>query len=213
MKLDTKSYLEQAAIWPSRGRHILAQHDDESIVVYQAYQPEIGDFAAANGYFGGRFRYARMSWIKPNFLWMMYRSGWGTKPGQETTLAIRLSRSFFDEILASAVPSSFSPRLFEDRDRWQESLHQSDVRLQWDPDHGPTGHKLERRAVQLGLRGKMLERYGKTEPQEILDISGFVAEHRAHASPSMYSKLVTPVEEVYEPASPETRRLLNLSDL
>jgi len=27
-----------------------------------------------------------MSWIKPNFLWMMYRCGWGTKEGQQVTL-------------------------------------------------------------------------------------------------------------------------------
>ncbi|WP_216092858.1 DUF4291 family protein [Candidatus Marithrix sp. Canyon 246] len=25
-----------------------------------------------------------MTWIKTNFLWMMYRSEWGTKQGQET---------------------------------------------------------------------------------------------------------------------------------
>jgi hypothetical protein len=28
----------------------------------------------------------------------------------------------------------------------------SEVRLQWNPDHDPTGNKLERRALQLGLR-------------------------------------------------------------
>jgi len=24
----------------------------------------------------------RMTWIKPNFLWMMYRSGWASKKNQ-----------------------------------------------------------------------------------------------------------------------------------
>ncbi|WP_422570328.1 DUF4291 family protein, partial [Erwinia billingiae] len=29
-----------------------------------------------------------MTWIKPSFLWMMYRSGWGMKdPGQKRILA------------------------------------------------------------------------------------------------------------------------------
>ena len=32
----------------------------------------------------------RMTWIKPNFLWMMYRSGWAEKKGQENILAIYL---------------------------------------------------------------------------------------------------------------------------
>jgi len=31
----------------------------------------------------------------------------------------------------------------------------SDVRLQWDPDHLPTGESHKRRAIQLGLRNKV----------------------------------------------------------
>src|SRR5436190_19769305 len=48
-----------------------------------------------------------MSWIKPNFLWMQYRSGWSSKPGQEVTLAIRLQRTAFDSMLAMAVHSTY----------------------------------------------------------------------------------------------------------
>ncbi len=44
-----------------------------------------------------------MSWIKTNFLWMMYRSGWGTKPDQEIILAIRLKTTFLDSVLTQAV--------------------------------------------------------------------------------------------------------------
>ena len=73
MNLRTEPYLVQGARWPTSGRHILAQFDDESVVVYQAYKPAIGQFAAKNGYFGGEWSLSRMSWIKPNFLWMMYR--------------------------------------------------------------------------------------------------------------------------------------------
>ena len=47
----------------------------------------VGKIPVKNGYFGGAFSLDRMSWIKPNFLWMMFRSGWGTKEGQEVTLA------------------------------------------------------------------------------------------------------------------------------
>src|SRR5262245_12853323 len=43
--LITEPYLEQAARWPSQGRHILAHFDDRSIVVYQAYKPQIAQFA------------------------------------------------------------------------------------------------------------------------------------------------------------------------
>ena len=201
MNLTTQLYSEQVLRWPSSGRHILAQFDDETIIVYQAYRPEIGKFAAKHGYFGGEFSYNRMSWIKPNFLWMMYRSDWGRSQGQEVVLAIRLRRPFFDSLLEQAVPSSFVPELFECHDVWKAAVARSDVRLQWDPDHDPNGGKCERRAVQLGIRGKTLEEYGKNEIVEIIDMSEFVAEQRAFIGDWKSGKLVTPAEQVYVPSS------------
>jgi hypothetical protein len=65
--LRTATYAEQRTRWPPEGRHILAQYDDTSIIVYQAYRPAIADHAVRNGCFGGDFSYSRMSWIKPNF--------------------------------------------------------------------------------------------------------------------------------------------------
>jgi hypothetical protein len=62
-----------------------------------------------------------MSWIKPNFLWMMYRSGWATKPGQEAILAIRIAKSHFEQILAGAVHSSFKPDVYPTHAAWQDS--------------------------------------------------------------------------------------------
>src|SRR5579862_2379197 len=109
MNLRTENYLMQLKRWPRTGRHILAQFDAESVVVYQAFRPQIGHFAAAHGAFGAGFSLNRMSWIKPNYLWMMYRSGWAGKEGQEVVLAIRLRRPAFEEILAVAVPSGFDP--------------------------------------------------------------------------------------------------------
>ena len=103
--LLTERYINQIDQWPKSGRHILAQFDTDSVILYQAYRPSIGQFASEHGYFGGDFSFSRMSWIKPNFLWMMYRSGWGTKPGQKVTLAIRIRRSFFDSLLTQAVES------------------------------------------------------------------------------------------------------------
>jgi Domain of unknown function (DUF4291) len=103
MKLPTEPYLLQRQRWPQSGRHILAHFDSESIVVYQAYRPAIGRYAAERQRFGGEFSFARMSWIKTNFLWMMYRSSWGTKPDQEVTLAIRMRRAGFNQLLREAL--------------------------------------------------------------------------------------------------------------
>ncbi len=193
--LITKPYLAQEAAWPQTGRHIMAQYDAETIVVYQAYRPEIGLFAAEHGYFGGAFSYSRMSWIKPNFLWMMYRSGWGTKAGQEITLAIRLKRDYFDAILRDAVWSSFQPDRYESKAVWQQAIAASNVRLQWDPDHAPNGAKEQRRAIQLGLRNEMLTPFKGDGLVSVTDISEFVASQRDNVR--NLSALVTPSETPY----------------
>jgi hypothetical protein len=149
MILQTERYLDQAARWPREGQHILAQYDENSIIVYQAYRASIASYAIATKTFGCDFSYARMSWIKPNFLWMMYRSGWGTKEGQEVVLALPLRRLFFDRVLSLAIPSSFIAELYSSREAWQQAVASSEVRLQWDPDHDPGGLPLLRRALQL----------------------------------------------------------------
>jgi hypothetical protein len=210
VRLITEPYLTQVSKWPKNGRHILAQYDDHSIVVYQAYCPAIGHFAATYGYFGGEFSFDRMSWIKPNFLWMMYRFGWGTQNGQEVVLAIWLKRSAFDEILAAAVHSSYVPELYPDKSAWQNALKRSQVRLQWDPDHHPTGIKLERRAIQLGLRSQVLAAYAKDWIVNIEDISDFVEKQRQNIK-SDCAELITPQERVYSVFDTETQAKLELS--
>lgn len=208
MPLLTEPYLAQVALWPPASRHILAQYDEAGIVVYQAYRPQIGNFAAARGYFGGdHFSFERMSWIKPNFLWMMYRSGWGTKEGQEGVLAVRLRRAAFDALLAEAVPSTFAPALYADEAEWQRAVQASAVRLQWDPDHDPAGRPLERRALQLGLRGETLRRYAHEWILGIEDISAFVREQHQHVLAGNLAALVTPRERVYPVADAAAARL------
>jgi hypothetical protein len=210
MNLITEPYLAQNSRWPKSGHHVLAQFDAESVVVYQAYSPAIGHWAARHGHFGGEFKLTRRSWIKPNFLWMMYRSGWGTKEGQEVTLAGRLRRDAFDEILRLAVHSSFVPEVYGTQEAWQRAVAGSDVRLQWDPDHGPSGNPVERRAVQLGLRGDVLARYAREWLLGIEDISEFVREQRANAV-APFDRLVMPREDVYSVAEPEMAVRLGLS--
>src|SRR6266511_4315654 len=125
MILQTQAYCEQLKRWPTSGRHILAQFDAGTVVVYQAYRPAIGHDAAEHQRLGGEFSLNRMSWIKPNFLWMMHRSCWGTKDGQEVTLAVRLQRTAFDEILRHAVHSSYVPEVYGSPERWRTRLAES----------------------------------------------------------------------------------------
>lgn len=211
MRASTEPYLTQRERWPREGRHILAHHDEEHVVVYQAYAPRIGRFAVEHGYFGGDWKVERMTWIKPNFLWMMYRCGWATKSDQEMVLAVTLHREAFDAILAQAVPSSWDKRRWETREAWQAAVKASAVRLQWDPDHNPTGAKVERRAIQLGLRGEATRRYAREWIASIEDVTEFVREQHPHATPSRYDDLVLPRETVYRPADPDVAYTLGLA--
>src|SRR5262249_27859238 len=125
--LKTAPYAEQMMCWPQSGEHILAQFDEETIIVYQAFRPGIGRFAVEKQFFGGDFKYSRMSWIKPNFLWMMYRSQWGQAERQEMILAIQLRRRFFDSLLERGVPSSFDPDAFGSREDWAAAVARSEI--------------------------------------------------------------------------------------
>ncbi len=210
MKTPIELYLKQNERWPTEGRHILAHYDETSVIVYQAYRPAIGHFAARNGYFGGEFSLSRMSWFKPNFLWMMYRSGWGTKEGQEVTLAVRIKREFFESVLEQAVPSNSDADLYANIEEWKRAVASSSVRLQWDPDHAPSGASVQRRAIQLGLREQMLQEYAREAILEIEDISQFVEEQRRNAQAENYADLLTPLERVYLPAQAEVAIRLKL---
>lgn len=201
MKLATERYLEQNSRWPRTGRHILAHHDTETVIVYQAYCPSIAVHAISHGAFGGDFSYARMSWIKPNFLWMMYRCGWGTRKDQEVVLGLRLRRSFFEDVLGRAVASTFRASGVSSRDEWTAAVAKSDVRLQWDPDHAPDGHPLPRRAIQIGLRGVALQAFGARELLEVIDMTEFVAAQRDELRRNGTTGLLMPVEHTYVPGN------------
>ena len=210
MKLELKKYKEQEPYWPQEGYHIMAQYDDDKIIVYQSYKPEIGNFAVQNQFFGGAFSLERMTWIKPNFLWMMYRNGWGTKEGQEVILAIHLKRTAFEKYLENAVYSSFKPDLYESYELWQKDVAKSNVRLQWDPDHNPYGAKLERRAIQIGLRKEFIRSFAKDDILEIEDISDFVKEQYEFVKSGDVEQLVTPLEKPMLFVNEELNKYLKL---
>ena len=194
----TEPYLTQLAHLPTSGKHIVAHYDDQGIVVYQAFNPQIAADAVRLQHFGGsHYSFNRMSWIKPNFLWMMYRAGWATKPNQERILAITMSQDGFRTILAQAVHSSYQSHLYDSREAWKAQLAASDVRLQWDPDHDPHGVKQERRAIQLGLKGNTLKRFSEEWIHSIKDITDFVAAQKAKLDGEGIETLEVPVERVW----------------
>lgn len=152
-------------------RVVRAAYDERTITVYQAYPAEIARPALAAGTFVPPFGLGRMTWIKPSFLWMMYRCGWGEKPGQEHVLAVRISRERFEWALAHAALSHFDAAVHADHAAWAALRDASPVRVQWDPDRTVTLDKLDRRAVQVGLSGEAVRAYVGGWIEEITDVT------------------------------------------
>lgn len=166
-------------ILTSNSKEIRAVYTNETIRVYQAYNKTIAEEAVNNGTFGAHFSMDRMTWIKPSFLWMMYRCGWARKENQEHVLAIDIKRTGFDKAVESAVISTFSEELGITKDKWQKRVKESDVRVQWDPEKDIDGNNLPYRSLQLGLRGKAVEEYVHDWIVKVTDITDYVNELNA----------------------------------
>lgn len=194
-KMNIEKYSEQVKRLPSSGRQLVAQVEGENIIVYQAFNPAIADWAVTHQKFGGpAYSFTRMSWIKPGFLWMMYRAGWATKENQERILAMSLPMTYFKTILSQATISSFKEDFFSTREEWQQAMAKSEVRLQWGPDHDPQGAPQQRKAIQLGLKGKILQQFCTEWISEIKDITPFVKQQ--HQLLLQGGEIDIPVEQI-----------------
>jgi hypothetical protein len=132
-------------------REVRADFDRDTIVVYQAYSPAIADAALEAQRFVSPFSFHRMTWIKPSFLWLMHRSNWGQKSGQERVLAVRITRTGWEKALSSAVLTSFVPGVFASPDEWAAQFAAAKVHVQWDPERTLRGAGLPHSSIQVGL--------------------------------------------------------------
>jgi len=143
-------------------RQIRAFFTKDFIRVYQAYSDAIADSALENGTFvSPPFSMTRMTWIKPSFLWMMYRSGWGMKdPGQKRILAVDLTHEGFKQLLDQGVLSHHDIKKNSSNiEEWKTKIKNSNVVIQWDPERDLLLNKLNHRTIQIGLRAKSVEDY------------------------------------------------------
>ncbi len=187
-------------------REIRAANDDAGLIVYQAYRPEIGLYAAQHGRFGRGFKLDRMTWIKPSFGWMLYRSGYGQKPGQEVVLRITISHAGWLAALSGAVLSTYHREIHGERAFFEKALKVSECRVQWDPDRTLALGRMERRAIQVGLRGSMVERYARDWILKIEDVTALAHQVKEAVAGSAPIPEV-PEERVYEVPAEIRRRL------
>ncbi|MGS1125886.1 DUF4291 domain-containing protein [Rhodanobacter sp. UC4437_H4] len=160
-------------------RQIRAVYDDKTIRVYQAYSDVIADSALKHQTFvAPPFKMERMTWIKPSFLWMMYRAGWGFKDEeQKRILAIDITCDGFEWALAHSCPSH--PELGMSHDEWEQLKSRSPVRLQWDPERDLLLQPLEHRAIQVGLSKEAARLYVGEWIQRITDVTPLA--HEVHS--------------------------------
>lgn len=150
-------------------REIRADFDRETIVVYQAYAPAIADAALEAGRFVAPFSMNRMTWIKPSFLWMMHRSNWGQKSGQERVLAVRITRAGWEQALSLAVLTSFAPGVYASPEEWAEQIAAARVHVQWDPERTLRDARLPYYSIQVGLSRHVIREFVEEWIVELTD--------------------------------------------
>jgi hypothetical protein len=154
-------------------KQIRASFNDKTIRVYQAYSNEIADSVLLNKTFvSPPFKRTRMTWIKPSFLWMMYRAGWGYKDdGQYRILAIDITHAGFAWALNNSCESHASAGMSQAA--WEDLKRDSPVRIQWDPERDLHHNALDYRSIQIGLSATAVELYVDQWIQNITDVTVF----------------------------------------
>ena len=190
-------------------KEIFAQYDKQCIRVYQAHSTIIAKEAIALQTFGKNFNINRMTWIKPSFLWLMYRSNWGTKKNQECILAIDIYQSKFNEILQKAVLTSPDSIIYTGA-HWEKALDETTVYCQWDPDRNINGNAINRAAIQIGLKGNILRDFLDVGIYRIEDLTPFVRKWNEQRKNGKLSSKNLPVEKLYPIKDKTIRNRLNM---
>lgn len=191
---------------------IRALYDNKSITVYQAYREEIALPAIDAQKFVSPFKMERMTWIKPSFLWMMYRSGWATKKHQEHILAIKITREGWEWALKNACLSHFINEVHGTHENWKNILQKSPVRIQWDPEKDIFLNNLNYRSIQVGLAGIAVDKYVNNWIVSIEDVSEKCKKiHSLMLDNNMEeAKKLLPHENIY-PISDEIKKIIQHS--
>lgn len=152
-------------------QQIRASYNKDTIRIYQAFSDQIADSALHYGCFQSPpFKKERMTWIKPSFLWMMYRSGYATKDeNQKRILAIDISREGFEWALEHSCLSTKPMSMTQEQ--WIEYKKSKPVRIQWDPERDIFMNPLPHRTIQIGLSGLAVEYYISQWIKNIIDIT------------------------------------------
>lgn len=189
---------------------IRANFDKDTIIVYQAYRDQIAKPALEEQKFVPPFSLKRMTWIKPSFCWMMHRSNWGIKPGQNNILAVHIKRSGWEKALSLGVLTSPEKSAFKSGYEWEEKFQSARVHIQWDTERNYRGGALSHYSIQVGLTSKIIEEYVNEWVVRIEDFTPTVRklhDSKRNGNMKIFNKLF-PKEKVYEVSGEIKKRLM-----
>jgi hypothetical protein len=190
---------------------IRATFDQQTITVYQAFPEAIASAALQENRFVEPFSWNRMSWIKPSFLWLMERSNWGKKSGQERVLGIKITRSGWEKALRLAVLTYPEPKLWPDASLWRQSFERARVHCQWDPERSLRGAAQSYYSIQIGLSREILHCYTDEWVVSIADETHRVRKIDAllRRGETNKARLLLPTERIYPWPEGITRLMSN----
>ena len=181
-------------------REIRAQYDRDTIVIYQAYSPQIADPAIKQQQFVSPFSFHRMTWIKPSFLWLMHRSNWAQKSNQQRTLAVHISRDGWDKALSLGVLTHPEPSIFPNPNDWEMKFKDAPVHIQWDTERSLRGNGLNHFSIQVGISRHLIREFVDDWLVKIEDVSPTVAKIRnfLKSGKEKHAKRLLPPERIYQ---------------
>lgn len=190
---------------------IRAKFDQKAISVYQAFSPSIATPALKHQKLVSPFAYDRMTWVKPSFLWMMYRSDWGQRAGQEKILEIKIKREYWEKALVEAILTTPEKHVYNDAKKWRKQLQKSNIRVQWDPERDIQNKRLHYKSIQVGITAKLAEEYAKKWIVSIEDKTPLVKEiyQKVLAGQWQKAEKQLPVERNY-PLPQEIKTILGM---
>ncbi|CAA6811357.1 MAG: Unknown protein [uncultured Sulfurovum sp.] len=183
-------------------KEIRATYKDNTIRIYQAYSDAIADSTLAHGKFmSPPFKTERMTWIKPSFLWMMYRAGWGKKDdNQKRILALDISIEGFDWALEHSLMSNHFSQYT--KEEWIKLKETTPVRIQWDPERDLFFKPLTYRSIQIGLSNEAVPLYVNEWIKNITEVTNLASQIHSLIQKNKIkeAKLLLPKEIPYIPS-------------
>lgn len=191
---------------------IRACFDEKLIAVYSAFDASIANIAVKQQKLLPPFSYSRMTWIKPSYLWMMYRSEWGNKLGMERILRIWILRSEWDKALKEAILTTPETRVYSDPGKWRSQLERARIRVQWDPERDIHNKRQPYKSIQVGITAELSEVYAKRWIQKIEDCTSLTHQirNKIWAGDTEGAELLLPSERLY-PVGADIARALGMS--